>query len=389
MPSDAISLTREELYDRVWSEPMSSLSPKFDLSDVGLAKICRKMRIPRPARGYWARKNAGQKVSRTPLPRLPLSADAKLKAVTLRGGHVLAGDSLTLTVGPAADQERFEAAEPNRIAVADVIQDPHPLVARSILAFRRAKPDERGVLNAKGECLDVRVTLDSSDRAMCILDALLKGLDARGYPVTVRKTGDAFSTAVHIIDEDIGISIVEQVNREELKDEKRKQSAWAFRQYTWVPTGKLSLKIETWSPGARQSWSDGKQQRVENCLNQFIVGLVIAAEAARAARLEREEREREYRKAEEARVLRLRRQEEEAARIRALVHAADQWRTASNVRSYLARVRESLEHHPDVPLEVREWLDWAEDFTNQIDPLLSTPSVPADPHPPERFRHAW
>jgi hypothetical protein len=389
MPNDAISLTREELYERVWSEPMSSLSPKFDLSDVGLAKICRKMRIPRPPRGYWARKNAGQKVSRTPLPRLSVSADAKMRTVTLRAGTVSRGDGLAQTDGPTVDQERFEAAKSNRIAVADRIQDPHPLVARSIVAFRRAKPDEQGLLKAKGECLDVRVTLDSSDRAMCILDALLKGLDTRGYPVTIRRTGDNFSTTVCIIDEDIGISLVEQVTRIELKDEKRKQSVWAFRQYEWVPTGKLSLRIEAWSPGARQSWSDGKQQRVENCLNQFIVGLVVVAEAARAARLEREEREREYRKAEEERLLKLRRQEEEAARIRALIHAADQWHTASNVRSYLARVRESLEHHPDVPLEVRDWLDWAEEFTNQIDPLLAAPSIPTDPHPPERFRHAW
>ena len=54
MTSDPISLTRHELYEQVWSEPMSLLSRKFGLSDVGLAKICRKLRVPTPWRAYWA-----------------------------------------------------------------------------------------------------------------------------------------------------------------------------------------------------------------------------------------------------------------------------------------------------------------------------------------------
>src|SRR5208337_2792418 len=43
-----VTLSREELYERVWSEPMRTIAPEFGLSDVGLAKICKKHRIPRP-----------------------------------------------------------------------------------------------------------------------------------------------------------------------------------------------------------------------------------------------------------------------------------------------------------------------------------------------------
>lgn len=44
----SVELTRKQLYDRVWKTPMRTLAKEFGLSDVGLAKICRKHNIPRP-----------------------------------------------------------------------------------------------------------------------------------------------------------------------------------------------------------------------------------------------------------------------------------------------------------------------------------------------------
>src|SRR5687767_12788611 len=45
-------LTREELYELVWSTPMSRLAGRYGLSDVGLAKVCDRHHVPRPPRGY-------------------------------------------------------------------------------------------------------------------------------------------------------------------------------------------------------------------------------------------------------------------------------------------------------------------------------------------------
>jgi hypothetical protein len=50
---DKITLSRRELYNLVWSQSMLSLSKKYNISDVGLRKICRKMKIPTPAVGHW------------------------------------------------------------------------------------------------------------------------------------------------------------------------------------------------------------------------------------------------------------------------------------------------------------------------------------------------
>lgn len=60
---------RETLYEQVWTVPTTQLALMYGISDVGLAKVCRRHRIPRPPRGYWARIESGQRIPRTPLPK--------------------------------------------------------------------------------------------------------------------------------------------------------------------------------------------------------------------------------------------------------------------------------------------------------------------------------
>jgi hypothetical protein len=45
--------TRKQLYELVWSKPMTQLAKEFGLSDNGLRKICKKYDIPLPNMGHW------------------------------------------------------------------------------------------------------------------------------------------------------------------------------------------------------------------------------------------------------------------------------------------------------------------------------------------------
>ena len=47
-----VEYTREQLYEAIWSKPCVKLAAELEISDVGLAKTCRRMGIPRPSRGY-------------------------------------------------------------------------------------------------------------------------------------------------------------------------------------------------------------------------------------------------------------------------------------------------------------------------------------------------
>ena len=68
MEDNRIKLTREELYERVWSTPATKLSKEFGISDVVLGKICKKLNIPKPYPGYWQQLAAGRRVHKEKLP---------------------------------------------------------------------------------------------------------------------------------------------------------------------------------------------------------------------------------------------------------------------------------------------------------------------------------
>jgi hypothetical protein len=65
------SYDRERLYREVWAEPTQKVAKRYGISDVALAKVCRQLQVPKPPRGYWAKKEAERPVERRPqLPPL-------------------------------------------------------------------------------------------------------------------------------------------------------------------------------------------------------------------------------------------------------------------------------------------------------------------------------
>jgi hypothetical protein len=50
---------------------MQKAASEYGVSDVALGKICRKLYIPVPGRGYWNKKAANQPVE--PRPSLPVT----------------------------------------------------------------------------------------------------------------------------------------------------------------------------------------------------------------------------------------------------------------------------------------------------------------------------
>ena len=61
-------VSREALYEEVWTDAVTVVAPRYGLSDVGLVKICKKLGIPVPPRGYWAKLKAGRPTRRRARP---------------------------------------------------------------------------------------------------------------------------------------------------------------------------------------------------------------------------------------------------------------------------------------------------------------------------------
>lgn len=128
--------TREEFYELVWTKPMTHLAKEFGLSDVALHKICRKHQIPNPPLGWWAKHAAGQKVKRTPLPKLGAEVSG---TVVIAGGESRQEPE---DIASAREQARVRASAFD--PTADVLA--HPIVTKSIEKLRAARPGPNGLL---------------------------------------------------------------------------------------------------------------------------------------------------------------------------------------------------------------------------------------------------
>lgn len=376
-------LTREALYELVWSEPMQVLGPRFGVSDVGLKKACKRLRIPTPGRGYWAKQAVGKAPRRTPLPMLPDSVRPEQQVARFERPPRATPEEAALARGPVPDQKRYEAVPEHRIFVAETLSNPHKLVATSVLLLRSAKTNEQHRLVPRGSrCLALAVTLGTADRAMLVFDALIKACEARGWSVDVKDDENSSITAVSVDAEVVGVCIEELVTRLERRPDPKANRSYYHKEYDYLPTGRLTVRLDASYLGVRQSWSDGAKQRVEECLNDLMVGLVAAAEALKARRLEREAREREYRAEEERRRLAERRRQEEAGRVRALKADLNAWRICRAAREYASAMREAANTAgllgDGAPLT--GWLGWVETYADRIDPTRS-PRVPRDPDP--------
>jgi len=236
--------------------------------------------------------------------------------------------------------------------------------------------------------LDMRVAPNSLSRALRIMNALIKGLEVRGFEVETEENKTP-STYVLILDEKIYFSLNERVRREDhvpTEKEKRKLERYRFAYvppWDFIPTGELTLRIDTYGKyGTRKTWADARTQRVEELLNDFVFAAIKTAGCKRQERLEREEY---YRRLEEERrrreeLERLRQAEED--RRRDLENKAELWAKANQLRAYIREVEKAASARPlsqDFLEKLKKWLSWATQHADRLDPLESRLPFEKDP----------
>ncbi|HWA60728.1 MAG TPA: TetR family transcriptional regulator [Caulobacteraceae bacterium] len=64
----AHSLSRAQLHALVWSQPMAAAGKALGITGGGLAKVCDRLLIPYPGRGYWTRARVAEPPPPPPLP---------------------------------------------------------------------------------------------------------------------------------------------------------------------------------------------------------------------------------------------------------------------------------------------------------------------------------
>ena len=376
MAQERICLKRDALYEQVWSQPVIELAKQYGLSDVGLAKICRKLKIPLPGRGYWAKHKAGRI---PPRPSLPALKKNDVSEVIITKPELPSAEPQTLT-----EAERLIALESlpeNLIVVEPTLSSPHPLVARTRKWLRLTKPGDYGLLHSRElGCLTVHVGPGSLGRALRIMDALIKGLEARGYPVATQAS-DERATTVTVLGIPLEIELREQVTQVPHKltpaeKAEQKRNSWLYLpKYDHHLSGQLTLGIKTWCDGVRCNWSDGKKQRLEHCLNAFVAGLIQAAVRKQARDLAWERQQRQWEEERQQREEQERIRREEEARFQALEQEVSNWQRATRIRAYVEAVRQAAVESNDAieaGSELDRWLAWVLQQADRIDPLRAS-----------------
>jgi F0F1-type ATP synthase epsilon subunit len=404
---------------------MSTLANEFGITDVGLAKRCRAVDVPIPYRGYWARRAAGQTPPRLPLPKyrtrtptLTAAADSpKPPKEILRDGQE---PSVQFHI-PADTPERDAAPHDGRnslddrisaltLAAATTLADTCPAVRRT--AKHKKHPDHAPLqftpAERSGPIINLNVSKDTLTRALLLADRIVRTAEAMGWqltdpappePPTAHRQGleqsvpDPTPTppiARLLVDGEPITFLIEERYREEPREPTSRELAKEKREYqyhapriTSIPTGALRIvRIDTthyWSP-RRKSWYDQGGSLVEQKIPKILAAFFYRAREIKAARAECERRQRE--RAEQERLRKeMEDRRESHSKLRAeLERQAGAWHRARFLRRY---VRAAARHSQGPRIIERPFLDkpidfleWAENYVDQLDPLTAIPRNP-------------
>ena len=398
--NDPLTLTRQDLYELVWSKPLVELAKDFGLSDVALAKRCRKLAIPVPGRGYWARVAAGQVPRQPPLKKRD---DQPLDYSAL---------SFSAPREPSENQNSRPAGTAEEVALRERIvtlrpspgtdhNPASPAVKRTAVLLKR--PWRREITWGRGEKSGPVTRIDTSsliaDRALRLADQLLVSANMVDWPFQTPPETDESKTRYRRQYDPlpatpkygcllvVGVLLAFRIDERHRqvdhvltkceKEQSRRGQLCFPPRWDLVPTGALRLHLlHADSNLAIQTWKDSAKRPLEEQINTVLLGFLEEALRIKVRREEQRRADIEHRRKEELRWCQSQRRSANAKLIHELEAQAGAWLRARLLRSYLRELKQALgERKVEASLEKQpvDFLAWAAHYVDQLDPLSPTP----------------
>jgi hypothetical protein len=357
---EALGFSREELYELVWAKPVSKLEQELTVSNWDIKQWCKKLEVPLPPVGHWARIQFGKPVERIPLP--PLSPDTEkglVKTETspepdLRGSRQVHEPPIL-----------FPGEKELSFAVPDRLVNPDKLITAAEHTLRSlVKPNsDFGTVHTELGQLNIRVAPGNINRALRIMDTLVKCWRRRGYRIEF----DGRDTLV------CRRKVEQRVRLWEITTKRPKETLHGYQLYD--PTGKLAFKMEYY---LGREWRDGKQF-LEDQILDILNHMEVAARQLEKSWAEQAEKDaaREAAKqptavkrdaiANEETVAGAGRVRKKKKKFKKLLREAKRWKELKVLDEYLAEVFYRSEHTP----EFLEWMAWAKQERDAADPLAN------------------
>jgi len=370
---------RDELYQKVWEKPLLKVAAEYGVSAVALGKTCRKLSVPVPGRGHWAKLAHGKEGTK------------KLLLPKLDKVPVIFRSPVEPTKPTLSDQNDPEFAAINQLlssgALAppaiDLSARPHPLIRHTQSLLRsRSRKDEHGILLPREpDGLDVKVSEGTLERALQVMAQVLAVLERQGCTVEV---SEQLRAAALINGERVSFGIEEPIRKVMTQKPRvpNPTDRWDYDEtVTHEPCGKLVLVIHSGTWGKfeqRTRWSDAKVQRIENSIADFVAAMMRTAVALRRQEEERKQREAEEQKRAKERAQLQKDVQEEEKKLEQFNKWVEEWERAERLRRFIAAYAEkSHSWASDKQTQYKAWVEWATRQADRIDPFVAEkpPSV--------------
>lgn len=347
------SFNRKELYEMVWKEPMLTLSKKFNISDVGLRKICIKMNIPLPENGHWQKIKYGKKIKQSPLPKDYSGEGEKIFGLRTKADQLFVGPS-PVNVLKHEIENNLEA----KLIVPEFLTKPHELILSLKKDLQSKQQDTYqyiGTVSSSRNELNVRVSTKNISRALRFMDTLIKALYARGHTIEF-KNGE---TCVIIGEHEYEIQLREKMKKVVIED-------MPWNRTVYHPTGIFAFQIARY---LHREWKDGKIL-IELQISKIIAALEISAKEWTDLRI-KQRAEEDIRKEKERIKLEFEMQrEKDLENFKEMMIKANRWHTSNNLRNYISEMEARSLNKENLPAELFNWFQWARDKADWYDPFI-------------------
>jgi hypothetical protein len=373
------TVTREALYEEAWATPLTTLAKVYGISDVALAKVCRRLNVPLPGRGYWAKVAAGHAVKKWPLPKT-----AKLQVATIEPPRprrarppeeILPQPETIAHIGAVELPAEGERTHPITAKTRRYFED----VKRRVERHARKRPnapyipgdwpphDDHGRYCCNGDGgFHVTVSLQTLDRALRLVDALAKTLGKHGFRFehkTGEKRGYERQTTAGLVaeksSEQFHFHLREGYSRREYSAKELLEAKRENRyigKYDYSPNGKLAFEFGGTEWGIAETFQDTKKVTLEAELGRIVATFVDAVSRQAALRQAREEAARLQREAEHLRWLERERVRKEEEQVERLLAEAERARKFQMLREYLDLLERQTLRNGEISEQGRAWL---------------------------------
>jgi hypothetical protein len=376
-------LSRKELYELVWSEPMKILAPRFGISDVALRKTCARAEIPTPGLGHWAKKTAGKNTSQDALPDRPPGMDDEV-VIGAGQGYWHSGWNEEELLAPLPPPPEFEepiervreriAKTVGKLTVPREVRIWHPTLDKLLKEDEQRRERQRAS-SFPSSWDGPRFDTPFERRRLRVLNTLvLAAATMSGKPSISDHEGRSIHLSFH--QRDVAIHVD--------RSKRTRGRGGHAANLADADETKLSLSIlmSPHSESIRIAWQDDEQGKLETRIAEIAVQIILTAElqyregtvrsyewrVQRKAELEEEERERK-RQAERAERERQKRLEQ--ARIDRLLKSAAAFQQAGTIRKYVEAIRATQADNAACSgEELERWSQWALAEAERIDPVV-------------------